>query len=104
MRFLMKVEWPNEAANKAIADPKFGEKMQTLLKEIKAEAAYFSTLEGHRGGYVFVNMDDVSQMPAIAEPFFLWLNAYITFLPVMVPEDLAKAGPSIAAAVQKWGG
>jgi len=98
----MKVEWPTEAANKAIADPKFGEKVQTLLKEIKAEAAYFTTLKGQRGGYIVVNMDDVSQMPAIAEPFFLWLNARITWLPVMLPEDLGKAGPDIAAAVQKW--
>jgi len=99
----MKVEWPTEAANKSIADPKFGEKVQTLLKDIKAEAAYFTTLKGHRGGYIVVNMDDASQMPAMAEPFFLWLNANITWLPVMLPEDLGKAGPDIAASVQKWG-
>jgi hypothetical protein len=42
-------------------------------------------------------------MPKIAEPFFLWLNADIDFLPVMRPEDLVKAGPSIIAAVKKWG-
>jgi hypothetical protein len=104
MRYLMNVDWPNETANKVISDPKFGEKMQGLLKEIKAEAAYFTTIAGHRGAYVVVNMDDVSQMPMIAEPFFLWINANVTFIPVMLPEDLAKAGPAIAAAVQKWGG
>jgi len=42
-------------------------------------------------------------MPAIAEPFFLWLDAGIDFLKVMKPEDLSKAGPSIGAAVKKWG-
>jgi hypothetical protein len=27
----------------------------------------------------------------------------VSFLPVMLAEDLAKAGPAIGAAVQKWG-
>ena len=30
-------------------------------------------------------------------------NAKVEFFPVMTPEDLGKAGPSIAAAVEKWG-
>jgi len=47
-------------------------------------------------------MKDASQIPAFAEPFFHWLNAKVEFLPVMLPEDLAKAGPSIATAVKKW--
>lgn len=42
-------------------------------------------------------------MPAKAEPFFLWFNATVEFFPVMLPEDLEKAGPSIGAAVKVWG-
>ena len=103
MRFILKVRIPNDTGNTALRDPKFGAKMGELLKEIKAEAAYFSTIDGQRGGYIIVNMDDASQMPAIAEPFFLWLGADVTASPVMAPEDLAKAGPSIGAAVKKWG-
>lgn len=102
MKYLVKVEMQDEAGNRAIRDPKFGEKMQALLKEIKAEAAYFTTVNGQRGGYIALNLDDASQMPAIAEPFFLWLKAKVEFLPVMRPEDLAKAGPTIGSAVQKW--
>jgi len=103
MRYIMKVRMSIEAGNAALRDPEFGAKVQQLLMEIKAEAAYFTTVDGQRGGYVVVNMDDASQIPAIAEPFFLWLNADIEFIPVMLPEDLGKAGPSIGAAVQKWG-
>jgi hypothetical protein len=103
MRYLMKVEMPNDAGNANISDPKFGEKMQGLLKEVKAEAAYFTTVNGHRGGYIVVNMDDASQMPAISEPFFLWFKGNVEFIPVMLPQDLMKAGPAIASAVQKWG-
>jgi len=48
-------------------------------------------------------MDDASQMVAKAEPFFLWLQADVEFIPVMTPEDLAKGGPGMAAAVKNWG-
>jgi hypothetical protein len=71
---------------------------------VKAEAAYFTTICGHRGGYVIVNMDDASQIPAIAEPFFMALKAEIEFYPVMTPEDLGKGGAAIEAAGKKWGG
>ncbi|SMC19397.1 hypothetical protein SAMN02745857_00697 [Andreprevotia lacus DSM 23236] len=103
MRYLMQVRIPSEAGNRALRDPQFGERMAGLLADIKAEAAYFSTLDGQRGAYIVVQFDDASAMPRLAEPFFLWLNADVTFLPVMRPEDLGAATPSIRAAVQQWG-
>jgi hypothetical protein len=60
MKYLIKVGFQNEAGNAAVRDPKFGDKMQELLKELKAEAAYFTTINGQRGGYIVVNMDDFS--------------------------------------------
>ena len=44
MRFIMKVGFQIEQGNKALADPEFGEKMQSYLKDVKAEAAYFTTV------------------------------------------------------------
>jgi uncharacterized membrane protein len=102
MKYIMKVSMPNDGSNKAITDPQFGHKMTELLSDIKAEAAYFTTICGQRGVYIIVNINDASEIPAFAEPFFLWLNADVTFLPVMKPEDLAKAGPAIGAAAKKW--
>ena len=102
MRFLVKVKVPTESGNQMIDDPAFGQKMDAILKDVGAEAAYFTTIDGQRGGYIVVNMKDASEMPAIAEPFFLWQNATVEFLPVMTAEDLAKAGPIIAAANEKW--
>jgi hypothetical protein len=66
------------------------------------EAAYFTPVDGNRGGYLVVNMDDSSQMPAIGEPLFSWLHASVETFPVMVPEDLQKAQPAIKAASEKW--
>jgi hypothetical protein len=47
-------------------------------------------------------MNDASQIPAIAEPWFLALNASIEIHPVMVPDDLARASGAIEAAVKKY--
>jgi hypothetical protein len=103
MKYIMKVRMDIKEGNEALRDPEFGKKMNGLLAEIKAEAAYFSTIRGQRGGYIVVNIEDASEIPRIAEPFFLWLNAEIEFLPVMRPEDLQKAGPAIGEVVKKWG-
>lgn len=103
MKYLMKVKIPNDQGNAKISDPQFGMKMQDALAEVKAETVYFTTIDGCRGGYIVVNMTDASEMPRLAEPFFLWLGADIDFLPVMTMQDLGKAAPSIEAVVKKWG-
>jgi hypothetical protein len=102
MRFLLKFRIPIEAGNKALDDPEFGNKMQQLLTELNAETAYFTAMEGQRGGYIVVNFDDASKIPVLAEPLFFWLKADVEFIPVMLPEDLAKASTGIDAAVKKW--
>ena len=50
-----------------------------------------------------VQMDDGSQIAGIAERFFFWLKAEIEFTPVIVPDDLMKAGPEIEAALKNYG-
>ena len=47
-------------------------------------------------------MQDASQIPAIAEPWFLAFNAAIAIHPVMIPDDLIKAGSAIEKAVKKY--
>lgn len=101
MRFLFKISMPVEAGN-AVAKAGF-DVMQKILAEQKPEAAYFVADNGKRTGILIMNMDDASQIPAIAEPWFLALNASIEVTPAMIPADLAKAGPSIGEAVKKYG-
>jgi hypothetical protein len=48
-------------------------------------------------------MDDASQMVAMAEPVFFAFKAKVKFIPVMLPEDLAKGMPAAAKAIKKWG-
>jgi hypothetical protein len=48
-------------------------------------------------------MDDASQIPAMAEPWFLAVNGTVEFQPVMKLEDVLKAGPGIERAVKRFG-
>ena len=103
MRYLVRFQIPIEPGNEALRNAEFGSRMQQLLSDINAEAAYFAAVDGQRGGYIVVNFDDASKIPAIAEPLFFWFKANVEFIPVMLLDDLAKAGPAIEAAVKKWG-
>ena len=80
-----------------------GQTIQSILEEIKPEAAYFADMEGARGGYLVINMDDASQIPAIAEPLFLGLDATVQIHPVMTAEDLERATEAIEQAAQRYG-
>jgi hypothetical protein len=103
MRFLLKVNIPVDTGNAAAKAGKLGETIQSILADLKPEAVYFTDDSGQRTAYIFLEMQDAWQIPAIAEPWFLAFNAGIEFHPVMVPEDLAKAGPAIERAVKKYG-
>ena len=103
MRFMVKVIWDLEKGNELARKGNLGKIAQSILEEIKPEAAYFVAEEGNRSAILFVNMDDASQMAAIAEPWFLAVNATVQFQPVMKMEDLQKAGASIEKAARQFG-
>jgi hypothetical protein len=100
MRMLMKVWMPVEPFNTLVRNGTAGAKMQQVLEDIKPEAAYFTAQDGHRGGIIIVNINDTSEIPRYAEPFFLNFNAEVQFHPAMTPEDLGRA--DLAAIGKKW--
>ena len=102
MRFLVKVNIPVEAGNEAAKAGKLGTTIQSILADLKPEAVYFTDDKGQRTAFLFLDMQDASQIPAIAEPWFLAFNASIEIHPVMVPEDLMRAGSAIEAAVKRY--
>jgi hypothetical protein len=74
-----------------------------MVEDLNPEVAYFTDMDGARGSYLVINMDDASQIPSVAEPLFLGLGATIELQAVMTPEDLAKGAPAIEQAAQKYG-
>jgi hypothetical protein len=103
MRMMFKVSFPVESGNAAAQNGTLGSTIQRILADLKPEAAYFTEDNGERSGFIFFDMTDSSQLPAIAEPWFLAFNARLTVRPAMTPQDLAKAAPGIEAAVKAYG-
>jgi hypothetical protein len=102
MRFLFKISFPVEAGNAAAKKDGF-KAIQTILDQQKPEAAYFVADHGQRTAFLILNMQDASEIPTLAEPWFFALNAAIEVTPAMVPADLAKAAPAIAQAAKTFG-
>jgi hypothetical protein len=102
MRVLLKVSIPIAEGNAAIADGSLGNTLSSILADIKPEAAYFAEDNGARTAFLVVNLSDSSQIPAVAEPFFLAFNARVEFHPAMNLEDLKNAAPGMESAVRKY--
>jgi hypothetical protein len=100
MRMLMHVQLPLEPFNSAVRNGTAGAKIQTILESIKPEAVYFSEQNGRRGGTLVVNVKDPSEVPALAEPWFLTFNAEVQFRIAMTPEDLARS--NLDGLGKKW--
>jgi hypothetical protein len=104
MRMLLRVSIPVEAGNAAAKAGTLGSTVEQILGDLKPEAAYFFADEsGQRSASIVFDMQDPSEIPAVAEPWFLAFNATVSLRPIMNPQDLAKAGPSIGKAAKQYG-
>ena len=100
MKMLLTVEIPHEPFNSLVRSGKAGEILGRILEAIKPEAVYFTEQDGMRCGIYVINVENPSDVPAFAEPFFLNFQANCKFRIVMSPEDLQKAG--LEALGKKW--
>ena len=102
MRVLLKVTIPTETGNARIADGSLPRTIESILAEQKPEAAYFIEENGRRTGIVVLQLTDISQLPAIFEPYSLAFGATVEVHPAMTIDDLKKAGPGIQRAVSNF--
>jgi hypothetical protein len=102
MRTLLKVSIPIAEGNAAVADGTLGTTLSSILADLKPEAAYFAEENGARTAFIVINLADSSQIPAVAEPFFLAFNAQVEIHPAMNLEDLKNAAPGLESAVRKY--
>lgn len=90
MRMMLKFTLPVEKGNAAFKDGSLGKTVEALMAKLKPEAAYFAPINGNRGGMIFFDLADPSQIVEFAEPLFHNLNAEVEFVPVMNADDLKK--------------
>ncbi len=92
MRMLLNISFPHEPFNTAVRSGKAGATLGRILEEIKPESVFFTEEDGHRAATLVVNVNQPSDIPLFAEPWFLNFNADCQFRIAMTPEDLKKAG------------
>lgn len=92
MRMLMHVSMPLEPFSTAVRDGTVGQKIERILEAIQPEAVYFSEHNGCRAGFLVVEVAGPSDVPRLAEPWFLTFDASVEFRVAMTPADLAHAG------------
>ena len=90
MRTMIRVTIPVESGNKAITGGTLPKIMAEALERLKPEAAYFYSDRGVRTSIMICDFTDAADIPSIAEPFFMGLNAAVEFIPVMNADDLKK--------------
>jgi hypothetical protein len=99
MRTLMRVKIPTKAGNEAIKNGSLPEIVGKALAGLNAEAAYFTSEDGMRTALIFFDMKESSDIPSAAEPFFMALDAQISFEPVMNADEMAAGvGKAMQAA------
>ncbi|MGZ3416795.1 MAG: hypothetical protein ACXVEE_02960 [Polyangiales bacterium] len=87
---MLRVSMDVEAGNRSIKNGAIGKVMEATMERIKPEAAYFTADGGKRTAYFVFDLKDPSDIPSIAEPFFMQLGASIDMMPVMNRDDLSK--------------
>jgi len=88
MRTLMRVSMETTSANAAVNDGSLATIMQTTLEALKPEAAYFCAEDGRRTALIVFDLKNTSDIPSIAEPLFMGMNAKVDFTPCMNADDL----------------
>jgi hypothetical protein len=97
---MLSVDFPNEPFNSLVRSGEIDQLVGQVLEAIQPEAVYFTEQDGLRGAILIVDVKRPSDIPALAEPFFLNFDAECRFRIVMTPEDLQ--GASLSEHGQRW--
>ncbi len=90
MRLMLKFTIPAERGNSAVKDGTLGQAIDNLVKATKAEASYFTLIDGKRGGMIFFEESDQARLPDLNEPLFSALDAAVEIVPVLSLHDLRR--------------
>jgi len=69
-------------------------------KKQRPKLFIFTEYDGERGAILIININDPSEVPKFAEPWFLSFNADVQFHIAMNPEELGRAG--LEKLGKKW--
>jgi hypothetical protein len=88
---LLKVSMSMEKSNEAIKSGALQRTLESTMKALKPEAAYFFPDEnGKRSALMVFNMKESWQLPATVESLFQELGASVHLTPAMNSDDLQR--------------
>lgn len=91
MRMMMKVSIPVQSGNKTIKEGVLPKTVMQFVEQYKPEGAWFTAQNGLRTAFFVFDMKNTNDIPSIAEPFFMNLDATIELSPAMNLEEM-KSG------------
>lgn len=97
---LVNVICPVEPFNTMVRNGTAGEIIGRIVEDIKPESIHFTDQDGNRGAVMVVNITDASDIPSIAEPWYLNFEAICEFRIAMTSADLMKA--NLSKLAEKW--
>jgi hypothetical protein len=99
MRTILKVTVPVEAGNVGIKNGRLAGVVESAIQALKPEATYFYAEGGKRHALFVFDLKDASDIPSVAEPFFLELNADVELHPCMNLADMRTGVAKATAAI-----
>ncbi|MCH6161071.1 hypothetical protein [Streptomyces marispadix] len=90
MRMMLRALMDTQMSNQTIENGQMQKVVDSLMEELKPEAAYFSPHNGRRACIFVFDMQESSQLPAVAERLFRTMGAEVEVQPVMNREELQK--------------
>lgn len=91
MRTMLKVRIPAARGNQTLKDGTLPRTFEAFMKQFNPEAAYFFADDGKRAALFVFDLPDATDIPVMAETFFMALEAETFVTPVMNADDL-RAG------------
>lgn len=101
MKMLLQAIFPHEPFNTLVRKGEAGKLLMKIVEDLKPHAVYFTDQDGKRSGLFVIDLGSPSDIPKVAEPFFLTFNADCHLKVAMSPEDLKNAG--LDELGKKWG-
>ncbi|HLX03689.1 MAG TPA: panthothenate synthetase [Trinickia sp.] len=100
MRMIFNIRIPNQPFNTLVLEGTAGDVIGRIMEECQPEAIYFTEQDGARGAIAVFEVATASDIPRLAEPWFLKLDATCQVQIAMTLDDLQKA--DLGALGAKW--
>ncbi|MGD8355980.1 MAG: hypothetical protein PVH83_09995 [Methyloceanibacter sp.] len=94
MLLMMKFSIPVESGNLAARSGRMEKAIESVVNATNAEAAYFTMIDGERGGYIFFEEADQAQLTHVTEALMSALEAAVEIVPALSLEDLKHGLPN----------